>query len=855
MKSKLFVGLANKAPRYAAAFVFVLVWCAGAPLAKAQNFAVSPTSVSLGIPTMASPPATPPSAAEILNIFVTGSGPATISTSVSGPNAPDFVTTLSSQCTGNITPPALCKLNVTFTDSSAIGETPNALETATLTITTNGTPHSIVVPLSGAYGSIKLFFNDIAEAVSVPTAGFPPNGTFYTIQTASPVLSCPATPTASISGTPDGSGYVFVDNYLTLTGSSFTSENNPNVYAILNAASPVGNICTGGVSDSFNGLIQQDCFSSAYRSYATAGGSAGNSPLLNIDPDTFADPNNSVIPPGNALGPAGGVPPIPLSYYNDEEQLVSYFPSGTVNLTITSLDAGYTYGSSSLFLVTNCLYTGSASGNSTGNPLNTSNPASMIQTTSPLPNTPFTFNNWYAFGTGDPGIEPATGTIPNFALVPIPYSTFESLVAGTPSAPAVCMRVAGLVDSTGAPACGGFQVVCQAPNGSISGDNCGISTTRNLLDTIEFSSPDIPGPPWTVANNMVNSCANYLSTLAPPIAGGTCAVGTGPGLLMFADGVDGNLPAPVCPYPSGSSLYGNQCPVNPLTNYQGANNGDGGGGTKSRQSIYVPVVNMPKPWTVAVIPAHLDNWVPASFTAAFASFEGLYLGLSNNPPANGFKPAPPYSVTAGVIPVATGLPDTSLPLNGGMTNYNSNVNQNYPLGEGICTATTPPAFVSNMTFTQTTSGSPLTEGIYYLPLYTTDCAFTEELYYHPTGSQLTDPTANWASFQYLTIGVDTVAPTLTSYAFSSAGKPAASPFKKGQQVTISYSCTDDFSGIGSCGGGPVVCPLAPNAGPLSYTTPQIPVNTSKTGTFTLTVSATDCAGNSSPQTKVQYTVH
>jgi len=46
----------------------------------------------------------------------------------------------------------------------------------------------------------------------------------------------------------------------------------------------------------------------------------------------------------------------------------------------------------------------------------------------------------------------------------------------------------------------------------------------------------------------------------------------------------------------------------------------------------------------------------------------------------------------------------------------------------------------------TTSG----DGIYNLHFFTTDCALTEELVFNPQGSQLTDPTANWASFRYIT---------------------------------------------------------------------------------------------------------
>jgi hypothetical protein len=50
--------------------------------------------------------------------------------------------------------------------------------------------------------------------------------------------------------------------------------------------------------------------------------------------------------------------------------------------------------------------------------------------------------------------------------------------------------------------------------------------------------------------------------------------------------------------------------------------------------------------------------------------------------------------------------------------------------------------------------------MYNLHYFTTDCALTEELLFNPTAVQLTDPTANWASFPTLLFGVDTTHPSL-----------------------------------------------------------------------------------------------
>jgi hypothetical protein len=879
MKLTGFAGLTIKACQYPLVCLFVLLLCPGVPRAQAQTtLSVSPISISFGIPTMSSLTSAP-TASQTLNVIVGGSGSATLSAVVAGTNAADFVATVPSLCTGTITAPAVCNVSVTFTDSSALGETPNILETATLTVTLTPTGDSsgggsIAVPLSGAYGAIKLW-NSNSVQPSVGTASFTD---LYPIATASPNLSCPgppsAAPSAILSNTPDGLGNAMVDNYITLqingtpvttylsaatetegVGYSAIYPGQPNGLmlppATTTPAYPLGNVCYG--SDAYpdtdaNGNIYPECFSAAYR--------ADVSNLIGENDDLITNANN-IIPALNG-NTSGGVP------YPSSENLTSglnistFFAPGTVQATITALDAGGYYDTSTIFLVTNCLFTGSAGGTSSGNPINTSLPGTLVQGGSPSQGISVSFNDYLAFGTTDPGIPPPAGATPMFSLVPIPYSTFTSLVKGTSSAPAVCLRITGL-ESSGEPVCGGFEFVCEATVGgvtTVNGANCGTSPVRNLLDSLQFASPDIPGPPFNLVNNFLTSCSNYLSTLA--ISPGVCALGTGPGMVMFGDASD---PAPTCPFMSGSPLAALSCPLNTLTSYLGAADGQPGSGTPGRNSIYVPVVNEPSPFTIAYIPGHLDNWVsldPGAFSATFISNEAVYIRLPFNPPANSFNPAPPNNVTAGVSQT---IPDSSLPLSGVgvMTKYNSNASafQPGPPPMPICTPPTPASFTSSMTFNQTINGTPLTDGLYYLIYYTTDCSFTEELHYHPTSSQLTDPSANWASFPNIPIGIDSLAPNLASYSFSPAGSKGypAGTFTKGSKVSISFTCTDDRSGIGNCGGVPLVCPLAPNAGPLNFTTPQVPVNTSKTGMITVTATATDCAGNnSSPPTSVTYTV-
>jgi hypothetical protein len=75
--------------------------------------------------------------------------------------------------------------------------------------------------------------------------------------------------------------------------------------------------------------------------------------------------------------------------------------------------------------------------------------------------------------------------------------------------------------------------------------------------------------------------------------------------------------------------------------------------------------------------------------------------------------------------------------------------------------------------------------------------------------------------------IDKVAPTVGTIAFS----PAGSTFLRGQAVTASFSCSDLESGIAAC---------TTASGSQSPAT----VDTSTTGPHTLTVNATDKAGNS-----------
>ncbi|MGB9436284.1 MAG: hypothetical protein WBQ89_28800, partial [Candidatus Acidiferrum sp.] len=165
----------------------------------------------------------------------------------------------------------------------------------------------------------------------------------YSIANSNLNLSCPAgiPIVATLAGPPNGTGYLLVDNYLVMkVNGNAVSVGSPNT------GSPAGNVCTGGVTDGFSdpitGLsLQQDCFSQAYRTAASA-----NS-ILGDNTDTLTNPGNNVLPPGDGNGPAGGVPPIDVSSYLSGL-------ANPISVSFTASDAGGYVASSSLFLVTNC---------------------------------------------------------------------------------------------------------------------------------------------------------------------------------------------------------------------------------------------------------------------------------------------------------------------------------------------------------------------------------------------------------------------------------------------------------------------------------------------------------------------
>ncbi len=393
------------------AFLTVVLCCGVA--ANAQSVTVSPGNLSFGVPTGSTV-----SAAEAVNFSVSGTGNTLTVTSIAiTPNnaatgANDFAQT--NTCSTTISAPGSCSFSVTFTPTLSNGA--GVLESATLNITytTSMSGNATAsVPLTGALGAIRLF-DPVYEANSNVNATL---SSLVTFDSTTLTLSCPASPTAVVSSSPDGSGYVLVDNFMTLvTGLNPTTQTN--------ASNLVGNVCPGNLGNPSD-AGQPDCFTSAYQ------GPASGNDLDGLDPDTFTNPGNT-----NPFltGAPGGVPPINVS-----ELLAALGSQGQA--TFSLLDGGGKVTSTTLFLVTSCSLTNATSGSETGNPTN-------LQPSQTLSfDTVVNHLDQYAFNYS---LVPANASITNPDATPvvtnisIPPGTYTTMVADTPFANTSCIPLASL---------------------------------------------------------------------------------------------------------------------------------------------------------------------------------------------------------------------------------------------------------------------------------------------------------------------------------------------------------------------------------------------------------------------------
>lgn len=475
------------------AFLTVVLCCGMA--ANAQSVTVSPSSLSFGVPTGSTV-----SAAEGVNISVSGSGNTLAVTNVAIAGTSDFAQT--STCSGTISAPGSCTVSVTFTPSASAGTLESATLNITYTVGVGGGEGSTTasVPLTGALGAVRLF-----DPVNVANSNV--NATLSSLVTFDSItltLSCPASPTAVVSSSPDGVGYVVVDNFLTL----FVGPNPPTQTS---AYSLSGNVCPANLGNPSD-AGQADCFTSAYQ------GPAGGGSLNGQDPDTFASPGNS-----NAIldGAAGGVPPIDVS-----GPFAALGSQGQA--TFSLLDGGGKVTSTTLFLVTSCALTNANTGTETGNSVS-QQPSQTLNFDTVVGDTDEYSFDYSLVPVGSITNPNATPVVTNNSITPAEYLT---LVANTPFANTSCIPLASLGGN-----CALKTQVCAPPPPSTApaaGVYCPQTGAPDFLFTSTFD-------PVTALSNP-NSTFGFLEfndagscPLEGPEAGSSCPQNglvsfTGPGI-------------------------------------------------------------------------------------------------------------------------------------------------------------------------------------------------------------------------------------------------------------------------------------------------------------------------------------
>jgi hypothetical protein len=827
----------------------------------AQTVTVTPLNLSFGIPTGTSPAT---SAAENATLNITGTGTVSFPTLATVGTASYAIT--GNSCQGTLTAPATCAVSVAFSSTS----TTILSDTLTIPYSVGGLAQTpFTVGLTGAYGAIKLASSIVVQP---STTGSFTN--LYAISTSPLNLSCPSSPTATLSNTPGlipgaGLGNVLVDNYITLAingapVTTYVDGNSVSYSSGTTVAYPFGNICMGSDAspDSSGGNTYPECFTNAYRNDAASLGSLAQTSQA-VDSDSITNANSILSGPG-------GVAALNIGTF--------FGGGGSIQATITAVDAGGEMASSSLFLVSNCSIAGIVPGGTvTGNPVNPNNPTTLTQTavfdSAPNQNISLTTSTAAA-----PNAVPA-GTVQQTTDIAIPQQLFNQMVANTSAAPAVCFRIAGEIDGSGNAMCKAFLIQCSLNGSPYAGDNCvpNITAARDLFDEARFSSPDGPvngtnylynglNYPYTGAPPAFNACQGFLggsgNCAVPNLTPGSTSL-MGPGLLLGGDNWTNCVPSFTAANPCtlqyvntstlattavyspancafSGSLTGYSCPLDILTAFLGAADGQPGGTTMGKNSIEVPVANMPLPYSSVSSNLQADSWTNSpSVNFGFTSYAANYNSTGDVPPSNGFTPAPVYSVTYGYAPASSPVPDTTYAVPGDVSIYNSSTQSiaaaSTAKGGQICNVggTTPLNSGS-----QNATITPTGDGIYVLHYFTTDCALTEELLFNPTASQLTNPTANWASFRTLTFGVDTVDPVL-----SCPLTPASPNGSNGWYISsVSETCTaTDPAGLdGQPGSG--FPPATGLQGVSSETLPTVTLTTS--GTFPA-VNVTDLANNPS----------
>ena len=669
-----------------------------------------------------------------------------------------------------------------------------------------------------AQAAVKLFGSTHVRTSTDGTSGSHPN----TFNSATVNLTCDASSgpiRAVLSSTPDGTGNVLVDNFINLTLTTSATMGTP------------ANVCRGGNTEPGPSGTQNNCFNATYRGAAMG--------LVGVDLDTYTA--------------AGGVTPIDIS---------NLLVSGAQQAKIDLVDTGTLLASASLYLVTSCVSSGvTGPATITGNPIPSNNPSpdALNQdfdfNSTPGQSVGFTYDLTASLQNGQ--ITIADSTIPNTSDMPLDPAQWQSKYAsGTSFATSSCLVHNGEL-LNGSPACKLYTLTCQVGSGATSmGALCPISQLRDEIFSDKFT-----GPIFTLPDIVGPNGKTYHQ---------------GVGFLMAGEGWTGGP----CGFDPASGLQADDCPQNLLTNISSPGalalseappassiagpplfalsfvesneeaefafslmqfdiNADmdfDGTGTHPN-STFISAAQVPEDLTTVTVQGAHAGWVNS---------HNINLSLSSEPPMlpdsvpnhQNFVPSPIKSITYGVS-AANAVPGTKFLVPGDVTVTNSTG----------CPLPANPLSPAASTFVPPAQAiSVLADGQYALHYFAQDCAGTEELKFTPVGN------GGWATtFYTVPINVDTVAPkipgglTLSLQPMTINGTPNA--FVQNQPVKVSYTCTDDRSGLATCGASTFGTPGTLNTGTLMTT-----LDTSTPGSHTLTISTVDFAGNSGAPAQLTYNV-
>jgi uncharacterized repeat protein (TIGR01451 family) len=554
-------------------------------------------------------------------------------------------------------------------------------------------------------------------------------------------------------------------------------DNYINLTVTLSSGTPSApvNVCHGGYVESTPDGVTQNCFNSAYRAAAVTGSLTGQ-------------------PPNPATE---GVPAIDISGH--------LLAATAQTLKLDFIDSGaYYLTNSAVYLNTNCTQIGvTGPAKITGNPMSATNPtgAQLAQdfTFDPSPDQRINFGYDLTAAQNAGQLTIANGAIPNTADLPIDPATFRSIyLPGTSFATSTCLVHTGELLPDGTPACKLYTLSCQVGTGASStGAQCPISQLRNEVFQDEFDGPAFTLPDIAIPN------------------GPTFHQGVG--FLMAKEGWLGGL----CTFDPAANLGNLLCPQNLLTNFSGPGFYVGTGLGTHPNSAFISIAPVPEDLTtVTVAGQHPGGWINSQSAAVtFSSQPPILAGLQPALPGqNNFVPAAIASITYGTAAAATlPQPEPGLAIPTDITLANS-----ISCGTGVpATTFIPPP--QNVTFPA--------DGSYLLHYFAQDCAGTQELKF------LQDANLSWStSFYTVPVNVDTVAPAVASGPTLSPA-PANGSYTLNQHVTATYRCTDDRSGIVTCGTSTF------SHGTLNTGNLTSPVDTSTSGSKTFTVNAIDAAGN------------